>query len=411
MRSSSTRGRTDSRMWRWLSVEPASIRRPPSGCASDPRELDDAFVVSAAEAVRQRLAVPEARQQARVPDRARDEPRVGSVVGVRPGLGRSRRVHGRLVPAPPGHRDGPLAGPRQAHRPGQPVELRTQPVDRARELLDARLGDAVPRLLEPHEPSLQGAQLAQDRGLDVEPVTADLVQLETRVVQARGELLVDVRLPRGVRAHRAQGRAARHLPQRPAARCAGPRAQEVAGLGRALLGRPRPGAHRAPAGARVRGLEPAHHVRAAGPGVVPARDVVVPAARPPGRLLAVLEHPADERRGVVEIRLGPHRIAGIRGGAVADRRQLVVDEERVLRRHEVAIAGVPRGDHRLAEQHRLRHRHAEALRPVQGDVRVAALHQPRTVRCRHVPVHEMDVGVRGGTPARSPRARRDTDRR
>ncbi len=141
------------------------------------------------------------------------------------------------------------------------------------------------------------------------------------------------------------------------------------------LGRGAGGSGRLQAGDQALAPGPFHsrpQQRGGGLGRVGATDVFARAAAPLGGLLRVLEGLPHQRRGPLEVRLGPLLVGRVGVGAGADLGHLVGDEEAVVLGHEVEVARVGGGDRRPAEVHRLRHRQAEALGAVQGDVAIAA---------------------------------------
>jgi hypothetical protein len=111
--------------------------------------------------------------------------------------------------------------------------------------------------------------------------------------------------------------------------------------------------------------QPLDVARAGDPRIVELADAGLAGITEPLGERSISGDAAYRNDGLFDVGLGPDLAA--RSGVVPlpYRHQLVIDEERRLRRREIGRAGVSGRDHRLAEQHRLGRTAAEAFAAVQ----------------------------------------------
>src|SRR5580704_5781096 len=94
-----------------------------------------------------------------------------------------------------------------------------------------------------------------------------------------------------------------------------------------------------------------------------------------GACLGVVHYELHLLYRMIEPVLGPYRSFIVRIACSRHTREIVVDEEGIVRPGEVDISRIPRGDYRLVQIHRFGDRQPETLRTVKRHQAVTCSHQ------------------------------------
>ena len=351
--------------------------RSRQGSARNPGELDDAFVEADSEGLRQVLADAEDVEQLGVFELPGDEVTVRLRVRMTPGLSRGRRRIRRIRRVP--------------HR--LRLQSRSGTVDRSTSDLPLELVDPhpdAPRLRQRRGGCEGRVQRALVRSLDAHrnPLIHHLEELVHRPVGVRrvrtneSQQELACQAPPEARPGAFRGHHAVHHPETELVE-----ERQLRRLGRS--GGPL-------SLRRLNPLQPCQHALARHFGRVPAAEMALTLRHPPTGLVRVLDNSAHLASRIVDVRLRPMRARVIRPGVIAHRDCPVGHRVSGVLRQEVGVSAVSRCHHGLAAQDRLSHSDAESLRPVQGDVGVAAGHQLLVLQSRQVLADQADVGMRGG---------------